>query len=746
MPPKAPQKPPIIPQAELEKQLASLKIDLAPDSPGKARARLRDVCEWAADHCADITIDVLNAVPGGSYGVPIFKVVLAVAMLGRDARDATAACDGLRERLCDIYEQSYQLRQHKAERIDEKMDEIFSTFMKHIPKWRKGLKKDATLDLVNGLTDKIKALQDGYNMPALRGIAADVRKFTLANIPQDSPHPPIPATPSSFGRDGAVAKVVGLLSPNARGVTEHAVLVGVGGIGKTTLSQQIVRDPRVAQLGPPTFIRCQLVSTLLGFQQELLCLRTEALRPSEDLGNSVQNLLHMEPRFLVLDNLFDSPSTTPDDFLPYLSLLADIPNVTFLITTRNGDLAKATSSRRIQRFNVPGLADDPAEELFRDEFGREPSSYSLPPNSPDLLELLRLLGGIPLAIILVAARARSEPSLRDVVQLWKDGQAWDSGTLVPNRQNSVDVSLALSFDDKSLESADAINLLYVLADSAYGITALHGASGVGHLKVADLLLKAGAAVDAKSNYGETSLFRASVEGHLEVVDLLLKAGAAVDVKTDDGRIALCEASCQGYLEIVERLLKAGAAVDAETDQGKTALILASEIGHLEVVDRLLNAGAAVDAKMDGGKTALHRAAWHGHLKVIDCLLKAGAVVNAQTDHCETALHVASLAGKKSTVVALLNAGADPSLKTNGGETALDLARKEDYPEVIEMLERWSPPSPPVPAIPKDAHSSKSLQIKTHYTALKARFHKPGGSSQGPSSGGAAVTAGPAATT
>ncbi|KAL8281001.1 hypothetical protein RQP46_006680 [Phenoliferia psychrophenolica] len=475
MPPTPHPKPSLIPKDELERQLASLQISLAPDSPGKARARLRDVCEWAADHCAEITIDVLNAVPGGSAGVPIFKVVLAVAMLGRDAREATGACEELRKRLMDIYEESYELRQLHADPIDGKMDAIFNDFVKHSEKlksWRQGLKKDKTLDLVKGLSDRIKALQDNYNMPALRKIAADVKdvaadvkNLTLVNVPRNTPHPPLPVAPSPFGRDDAVANVVDLLTtPNSQGATEHVVLVGVGGIGKTTLSQQIVNDSRLAHLGEATFIRCQLVSTLPEFQKELLCLRKEALSPSEDIGKAVQNELHAKPRLLVLDNLFDSPSAVPEAFRPYLSTLAEIPNVTFLITTRNGDLAITSSTRRIRRFSVRGLARGPAEELFRHEFRLESSSYFLRSSDPDLAEILNLLGGIPLAIKLVAARARSEPSIGDVVRLWKQGQAWDSCTLVPNRQESVAVSLAFSFDDRSLEEADAINLLYMLAD------------------------------------------------------------------------------------------------------------------------------------------------------------------------------------------------------------------------------------------------------------------------------------------
>ncbi|KAL8279759.1 hypothetical protein RQP46_007854 [Phenoliferia psychrophenolica] len=479
----------LIPQAELSKQLRSLEIVLAPASPSEARARLRAVCEWAVDHGTDITIDVLNTVPGGSVGVPILKVVLGIALLRRTS------------------------------------------------KWLIGFKKDATVDLVNGLTTKIEVLQSNYVMPALRRIAADVKPIKDGAVPLNTPHPPAPAAPASYGRNDVVASVVRLLTtPNSRGVTEHVVLVGVGGIGKTTLSQEIVHHPDLTDLGAPDFIRCQRVSSLPDFQQELLRLRKEAFRDSEILEDAVRNELLTKPRFLVLDNLFDSPSAVPPGFRSYLSTLANIPNVTFLITTRNSDLSITTSTRRIQRVNITGLADGPAEELFR------------------LHELLRLLDGIPPAIKVVAARARSEPSLRDVVKLWTDGQAWSSGTLVPDREDSLAVSLALSFKDESLISSDTISLLCILAD----LPLPHGEN----VEVVRLLEPVRQYIrwrqfqrDADSpvilslalHQLMTPLYMASGKRYLEVVESLLQAGAVLDTQTDDGLSALHFAAWQDIL-------------------------------------------------------------------------------------------------------------------------------------------------------------------------------------------------------
>ncbi|KAL8287025.1 hypothetical protein RQP46_004031 [Phenoliferia psychrophenolica] len=668
-----PPKPALKTQAEVEAQLASLQLALAESTPSEARLRLRKVCEWAIDNCKDITIDVLNAVPGGSSGVPILKVVLGIAMLRRDARDATAACDTLKERLLDIYEQSYELRQSKEEPIDGKMDVCVPAAT---PKWLQGMNKGATADLVNGLTAEIEVLQKNYVVPALRRLAADVEcvrldvKDVAADVktikdgtaPLNTPHPPPPAAPTSYGRDDDVASVVRLLTtPNSRGVTEHVVLVGVGGIGKTTLSQRIVHHPDLAQkLGAPTFIRCERVSTLPEFQQELLRLRKEALRPTETLGDAVQNELLARPRLLVLDNLFDSPSAVPTGFRSYLSTLADLPNVTFLITTRNSDISMTSSTKRIQRFNVSGLANGPAEKLFRHEFGREPSSHSLQPNDPSLQELLYLLDGIPLAVKLVASRARTESSLRDVVQLWRDGQAWGNGALVPDREDSVAVSLSISFKDESLKGTDAINLLYVLAGRPLPVPR--------HPTPPPVRLAIEAAL-------RCSLVQSEVQDDSEIEKIrvlepvrqyiLWRQSQLVDRSLADSPVVralafhhlmtpLYMASEHGNLKEVERLLSAG---DAELNarlgwagvRGNTALGTASMLGYLEVVERLLQAGAPVDTKMDDDWTALHYASRKGHLEVFECLLQAGATVDAKAVDGWTALHLASLNGMSSHV-------------------------------------------------------------------------------------------------
>jgi len=131
----------------------------------------------------------------------------------------------------------------------------------------------------------------------------------------------------------------------------------------------------------------------------------------------------------------------------------------------------------------------------------------------------------------------------------------------------------------------------------------------GHTAVVELLLAAGADVDAKNNYGWTALHYAAAYGHADVVELLLEAGADIKAKNNSGGTALHYAAAYGHADVVELLVSAGANVNAQDKDGWTALFWASFKGYVAVVELLLASGA-VD------KYALHLAAQGGHAAVV----------------------------------------------------------------------------------------------------------------------------------
>jgi len=104
-----------------------------------------------------------------------------------------------------------------------------------------------------------------------------------------------------------------------------------------------------------------------------------------------------------------------------------------------------------------------------------------------------------------------------------------------------------------------------------------------------LLLKHGAAVNARDVDGETALMNAvqlCMDG--KIVGLLLAAGASVNVRSHDGESPLTVAAFYGNELAVRKLVAAGADLNAKTDEGETALTWARdrEIGRTKAHDRI----------------------------------------------------------------------------------------------------------------------------------------------------------------
>lgn len=136
-------------------------------------------------------------------------------------------------------------------------------------------------------------------------------------------------------------------------------------------------------------------------------------------------------------------------------------------------------------------------------------------------------------------------------------------------------------------------------------TALMIAAIEGRVRVAELLLKAGAQVNLGDSAGYTPLMGAVCADSLPIVRMLLAAGADVHrVCARSGSTALHDAAAGNHLEIVEALLEAGADANAqENEDGCTPLMCAVAALAPRVVEKLLQHGAEASARSSRGDTA-----------------------------------------------------------------------------------------------------------------------------------------------
>ena len=136
-----------------------------------------------------------------------------------------------------------------------------------------------------------------------------------------------------------------------------------------------------------------------------------------------------------------------------------------------------------------------------------------------------------------------------------------------------------------------------------GWTVLHHAARWGRSAIVNSLLELIAAERLELDRGDTSgwtpLMSAAAAGHTETVEILLGAGAAVDATSAQGRSALHWAAGKGRIAVLEVLLERGGdeLVECVDKGGWTPLHLALLHGQLEASQLLVENGASL-AQLD----------------------------------------------------------------------------------------------------------------------------------------------------
>ena len=218
-----------------------------------------------------------------------------------------------------------------------------------------------------------------------------------------------------------------------------------------------------------------------------------------------------------------------------------------------------------------------------------------------------------------------------------------------------------------------------------GATALHWAAHWDDQPVADLLIRAGADVNATNELGVAPLSLACTNGSAAMVETLLERGANPNRALPTGVTPLMTCARSGNVDAVQHLLARGARVnETETVRGQTALMWAIAEKHTGVAAALVAAGADVRARSHGEFTPLLFAAQQGTLGSARLLLDDDVDVNGVGGDGSAALLVATESGHHDMVQFLLDAGADPNA-IGTGRTALHAAVQHERPDIVALL-------------------------------------------------------------
>lgn len=235
------------------------------------------------------------------------------------------------------------------------------------------------------------------------------------------------------------------------------------------------------------------------------------------------------------------------------------------------------------------------------------------------------------------------------------------------------------------------------AKTATGDSALHVAAAHGRIKVAELLLRNGAEINAKAKYDYTPLDYAVLKKQHAMMRWLLERGADVNNPTSISRSTpLFTAAALNDPIAAQILIAKGASVNHQSAMG-TALHEAARWRSFSVAKVLLEAGASVGARApETGKTPLHCAAHSQALDVARLLIEHGAKIGETDSRGRTPLHDACELGPTPQFIRwFLDKGANPNARDKFGNTPLHVLAAESYRALLELeaIARKSSPPP-----------------------------------------------------
>ena len=229
-----------------------------------------------------------------------------------------------------------------------------------------------------------------------------------------------------------------------------------------------------------------------------------------------------------------------------------------------------------------------------------------------------------------------------------------------------------------------------------------------------LLIDAGADVNARNDNGDTALFLMFAGGEVgdatpKIVRFLLKSGAEIETSHWWGWTPLTRAIMRlrrdehpgPIIESLKALIEAGADVNAPgwLEFSPLMLVVTDELALIEVAKLLIDAGADVNARRDSYTVLMYAVVstwkrwpsspgepfWTQDTSIVELLIDAGAEVNAQAKDGWTPLMVAARWRTPEFVQVLIDAGADLNLRNMDSKTALVLAKEGGQTQSVELL-------------------------------------------------------------
>ncbi|GAA5863195.1 hypothetical protein JCM8547_002861 [Rhodosporidiobolus lusitaniae] len=417
------------------------------------------------------TFDAISTIPVvGEWAAPV-KVAffLALLVLGRnESRDAASSLvdvlievgnfleknkDGT-ERLERIFLTSSD---KLVEFIENRLDMTGKTRLYRITRTTlNAFNMDELVSEIEGMKEDLQSgmsrdtLYTAYEVKAEvvevnSGVKEILNVVKPVNNHSHLPRPPPP--PNDFvGRSDELDRLKSVFTASTSSSKRHVSLVGLGGIGKTSLARKMLEE---APAGVRTeFLPCSEVRSGAGLLVQLFRLRSSPLQPGEEPYTNLEAELSTSTEtWLVLDN-FETPWEADEEGVKeVLEQLVGFSGLRLLVTSRNPGIPEELSSFVQVDLSSLRLAD--ARQLFLERASRHAQD-------PDLPALLDQLAGYPLPLRLVAAQAATFSSLKPVFANWHSRGHRFADKPGKSKERSLAISLDMSFNSPSVQDTPLI--------------------------------------------------------------------------------------------------------------------------------------------------------------------------------------------------------------------------------------------------------------------------------------------------
>ncbi|XP_022631418.1 putative disease resistance protein RGA4 [Vigna radiata var. radiata] len=281
----------------------------------------------------------------------------------------------------------------------------------------------STFNLEPGLTEVVQRVDDDW-----RQTSSDITE------------------PVVYGRNKDREQIVKFLLEDANNREELSIfpILGMGGLGKTTLAKQVFNDHRVCKHFDLTIWVCVSddFNTMTILQSILECItgQNPNLNSLEAMRKKVEEVLHGKRYLLVLDDVWNEDQEKWEQLKGKLQCARAAKGSTILVTTRLEEVASIMQTH--PAYHLKELPGDESWSLFK--------YHAFGPNREETEELVaigkeivRNCIGLPLAIKTLGSLLRDQSEVRQWINVKESSSMTDE-------DNSIMRALKLSYSNLEL--------------------------------------------------------------------------------------------------------------------------------------------------------------------------------------------------------------------------------------------------------------------------------------------------------